>query len=83
MLLINMVKQIIVLKKKASSLVGLLVVWSVVFYDTSNLIGYLISNPVHTCEINIYHLLLNTLKVILFLNESELICLHTVKWFQE
>ena len=38
-----------------------------------------------SCEsfnVKSYGLLDNCLKVTLFLNEPELICLHTVKWFQ-
>ena len=54
----------------------------VVFYGISTLLGYLMPNPVYTYILYIYDLKVNSLYVRLFLNEPELICLHTVDWFQ-
>ncbi len=39
--------------------------WWVVFYGISTLIGYLMTNPVHTNALNIYDLLINSLCVTL------------------
>ena len=50
------------------------------FYVISTIVGYLMWNPDYMYIFNIYdfkHILLIT-----FLNKSELIFLHTVKWFQ-
>ena len=49
----------------------------VVFYSISTLMGNLMPNPVY-----IYDFLASHMLVTLSLNEPELICLHTVKWFQ-
>ena len=52
------------------------------FNDISTLDGYLMPNPYYTYTYCICDLLVNSLKLTLFQNESELIYLHTVKWFQ-
>ena len=50
--------------------------WLVDFYGISTFVGYLM--PI----LFIFGLEINSLLVSLFLNEVELICLRTVKWFQ-
>ena len=54
----------------------------IVFYGTSTLVSYLLLNPFYTNILNVHDLLLNSLKVTLFLNKLVLICLNKVKWFQ-
>ena len=54
----------------------------VVFYDISILVGYLMPKPIYTYILNIYDLLIDSSQVALFLNELELIYLHTFKCFQ-
>ena len=49
-------------------------------YDTLTFVGYVMLNPVSTF---VYQIYMNILLVTLLLNESQLICLHTVKRFQE
>ena len=60
--------------------VGELVGWLVVFFSISTLVGYLMPNPLYTFVLNrIYKWIFWRQH---FLNKPELICLHTVKWFQ-
>ena len=54
---------------------------NICFVVLSTLVGYLKPDPVYTYIHIIYNLKANSLSVT-FLNESELICLHIVKWFQ-
>ena len=51
------------------------------FYGISTIVGYLIPNPVYI-YIYIRYIWFVNILLITFLNESVLIFLHTVKWFQ-
>ena len=58
-----------------------LVWWGLIgFYGISTIIGYLMSNPVFTYTPNTYDLKSHFVDT--FLNESELILLYIVQWFQ-
>ena len=50
------------------------------FYGISNFVGYLMLNPVYTYILNIW--LVNEELLGDVSNKPELICLHTIKWFQ-
>ena len=54
-------------------LVGWLVGW---FYGTSVFVGYLTPNPLY---LYIRYMICERILLIAFLNESEFICLHTIK----
>ena len=43
--------------------------------------SYSMPNHIYTYILNIYYLQINSLLVTLYLNETEFICLHTVKLF--